>query len=299
MKSTINQAAINLVRTKLTLNAIKLAVLASLSITGFAQANTQVNAKVSESIANPVQRIPYDMNQVTMIKAKRGFATHIDLEADEHIVKDGVGGGDTDNWITSAKVGSNFILLKPKKNAHDSNLVVKTDKRSYAFDLHVLKDHSSDKGTWRIAYTYPKPNTEVAPLTPAQIEAINKAKVKQLQAAPQAVRNTQYSMQVMTNSDEIAPTAAWDDGNFTYLKIPNHREIPAVFRVTTDGDESMVNTHMEGDSKDTIVIHGMAKHYVLRLSKQVVGVWNDAYDIEGVSPKNGTVTLGVSRQVAE
>jgi type IV secretion system protein VirB9 len=43
----------------------------------------------------------------------------------------------------------------------------------------------------------------------------------------------------------------------------------------------------------------MAKHYVLRLSKQVVGVWNDAYDIEGVSPKNGTVTLGVSRQVAE
>ena len=106
MKSAINQAAMNLVRTKLTLNAIKLAVLASLSITGYAQANAQV----SEGIANPVQLIPYDMNQVTLIKAKRGFATHIDLEADEHIVKDGVGGGDTDNWITSAKVGSNFIL---------------------------------------------------------------------------------------------------------------------------------------------------------------------------------------------
>ena len=65
MKSTINQAAINLVRTKLTLNAIKLAVLASVSIISFAQANAQV----SESIANPVQLIPYDMNQVTMIKA--------------------------------------------------------------------------------------------------------------------------------------------------------------------------------------------------------------------------------------
>jgi type IV secretion system protein VirB9 len=295
MKLAINHAAINLVRTKLTLNVITRVVLTSLSITGYAQANAQVN----ESIANPVQLVPYDTSQATMIKAKRGFATHIDLEADEHIVKDGVGGGDTDNWITSAKAGSNFILLKPKKNAHDSNLVVKTDRRSYAFDLRVLKDHSPDKGTWRIAYTYPKSNTEVAALTPAQIEAINKAKVKQLQDAPQTIRNTQYSMQAMPNSGEIAPTAAWDDGNFTYLKIPSHREIPAVFRVTADGAESMVNIHMEGDNKDTIVIHGMAKHYVLRLSKQVVGIWNDAYDIEGVSPNNGTVTLGVSRKVAE
>ena len=190
MKLAINHAAINLVRTKLTLNVITRVVLTSLSITGYAQANAQVN----ESIANPVQLVPHDTSQATMIKAKRGFATHIDLEADEHIVKDGVGGGDTDNWITSAKAGSNFILLKPKKNAHDSNLVVKTDRRSYAFDLRVLKDHSPDKGTWRIAYTYPKPNTEVAALTPAQIEAINKAKVKQLQDAPQAIRNTQYSI---------------------------------------------------------------------------------------------------------
>ena len=190
MKLAINHAAINLVRTKLTLNVITRVVLTSLSITGYAQANAQVN----ESLANPVQLVPYDTSQATMIKAKRGFATHIDLEADEHIVKDGVGGGDTDNWITSAKAGSNFILLKPKKNAHDSNLVVKTDRRSYAFDLRVLKDHSPDKGTWRIAYTYPKSNTEVAALTPAQIEAINKAKVKQLQDAPQAIRNTQYSI---------------------------------------------------------------------------------------------------------
>ena len=295
MKLAINHAAINLVRTKLTRNIITRVVLTSLSITGYAQANAQVN----ESLANSVQLVPYDTSQATVIKAKRGFATHIDLEADEHIVRDGVGGGDTDNWITSAKAGSNFILLKPKKNAHDSNLVVKTDRRSYAFDLRVLKDRSPDKGTWRIAYTYPKPNTEVAALTPAQIEAINKAKVKQLQDAPQTIRNTQYSMQAMPNSDEIAPTAAWDDGNFTYLKIPGHREIPAVFRVTADGAESMVNIHMEGDNKDTIVIHGMAKHYILRLSKQVVGVWNDAYDIEGVSPNNGTVTLGVSRKVAE
>ena len=67
--------------------------------------------------------------------------------------------------------------------------------------------------------------------------------------------------------------------------------------MAADDSETMVNTHMEGDNKDTIVIHGVAKHYVLRLSKQVVGVWNEAYDIDGGSPKNGTVIPNVSRKV--
>ncbi|MDZ4212003.1 MAG: TrbG/VirB9 family P-type conjugative transfer protein, partial [Methylotenera sp.] len=210
-----------------------------------------------------------------------------------------VAGGDSAGWEIVATKGNNDIFMKPKSSAHDTNLVVATDRRSYAFDLRILSDRSSEIATWHLAFTYAKPVTELPPLTAAQIEVLNKAKVKTLQAAPQPKKNTQYSMQVMPASDEIAPTAAWDDGTFTYLRIPNHREIPTVFRVTADGTESMVNTHMEGDNKDTIVIHGVAKRYVLRLSSQVVGIWNDAYDIEGVSPKNGTVTLGVTRKVME
>lgn len=68
----------------------------------------------AEAADTKVQLIAYDQHTTTLIKAKHGFVTHIDLAADEHIVKDGVGGGDGDNWIVSANVGSNFILLKPK-----------------------------------------------------------------------------------------------------------------------------------------------------------------------------------------
>ena len=116
-------------------------------------------------------------------------------------------------------------------------------------------------------------------------------------------------MQVMPQSEGIAPKAAWDDGNFTYLVIPNHREIPAVFKVAADGNkttnneitshETMVNTHMEGDNKDIVVIHGVAKQYVLRLSQQVVGIWNEAYDIDGGSPQHGTLTPHVFRKLVE
>ena len=261
-----------------------------------------------EALDTKVQRIAYDQQTTTLIRAKHGFVTHIDLAVDEHIVKDGVGGGDGDNWIVSANVGSNFILLKPKKNAHNCNLTVKTDKRSYVFDLRVLSQNSADKGTWYVAFTY-----ENEPPTPAVIQQqkaqVELAKIKALQALPLPVKNTSYSMQVMSQSEGIAPKEAWDDGNFTYLVIPNHREIPAVFKVTVDGNkttnheilshETMVNTHMEGDNKDTIVIHGVAKQYVLRLSEQVVGIWNDAYDIEGGSPHHGTVIPHVSRKLLE
>lgn len=292
---------------------------------GLLIANTPVLAEIADTT---VQRIVYDQNTATLIKAKHGFVTHIDLATDEHIVKDGVGGGDGDNWMVSANVGSNFILLKPKKNAHNCNLTVKTDKRSYVFDLRVLSHRATDKGTWHVAFTY-----DNEPLTPAEIRQqkvqAELAQIKALQAIPPPVKNTHYSMQVMPQSEGIAPKAAWDDGNFTYLLIPNHREIPAVFKVTAEGNETthhaitnhgivrhdtasdkamsheaihqetMVNTHMEGNNKDTLVIHGIAKQYVLRLSQQVVGIWNDAYDIDGGSLQHGTVIPHVSRKLQE
>ena len=262
----------------------------------------------AEAVDTKVQRIAYDQSTATLISAKHGFVTHIDLALDEHIVKDGVGGGDGDNWIVSANVGSNFILLKPKKSAHNCNLTVKTDKRSYVFDLRVLSHHAADKGTWHVAFTYENEAPSPAVIKQQMVQA-ELAKIKALQAMPLPVKNTHYSMQVMPQSEGIAPKAAWDDGNFTYLVIPNHREIPAVFKVTADGNktinneiashETVVNTHMEGDNKDTIVIHGVGKQYVLRLSQQVVGVWNEAYDIDGGSPQHGTLTPHVSRKLVE
>lgn len=260
------------------------------------------NIAVAQVTDNKVQFVPYDKNKATLVKAKRGFATHIKLDSNEGITE--VAGGDSSNWSVSATKGNNNIFFSPKSGAHDTNIVVATNKRNYVFDLHVLNNNSPDKGIWYLAFTYesefvPVAISAVPTLTKEQIAKTEQANIKALEAEPLPIKNTQYSMQIMPKSDEIAPKSAWDDGNFTYLYIPNHREIPAVFRVAADDSETMVNTHMEGDNKDTIVIHGVAKHYVLRLSKQVVGVWNEAYDIDGGSPKNGTVIPNVSRKVVE
>lgn len=234
-----------------------------------------------------VRQVVYQVDQVVRIEAQRGFATHIALGKDEHILV--VAPGDRDGWQVVANKGDHDVYLKPQLAAHNSNLEIRTDRRSYSFDLVVLPLKSkfgNNRVMYRVTFVYPD---ELA----KQAHGFSNVKiVAKLMAQPSAVRNASYSMQTLPNSDDIAPTAAWDDGRFTYLRIPNNRRMPAVFRVAADGTESVVDKHVEGD---TIVVHEVAKRFALRLGAEVVGIWNDAYDMDGVPPHDGTTVRGVRR----
>jgi type IV secretion system protein VirB9 len=236
-----------------------------------------------------VRQIVYAPDAVVRIQAQRGFATHISLDAQERIQV--VAPGDRDGWQVVANKGDHDVYLKPQLSAHDTNLEIRTDRRSYSFDLVVLpitEKFGTAKEMYRVSFVYPD---EINIKARAGADA---ALVAQRLARPSEVRNTQYSMQVLAHSDDIAPTAAWDDGRFTYIRIPDNRRIPAVFRVEGGGAESVVDKHME---EDTIVIHEVAKRFVLRLRDEVVGIWNDAYDMNGVPPSDGTTVPGVRRVV--
>lgn len=233
-----------------------------------------------------VRQVVYQPDQVVRIDAQRGFATHIALDPKEHIQV--VAPGDSEGWQVVAQKGEHDIYLKPQLAAHNSNLEIRTDKRSYSFDLVVLPvtaKFGNDEEIYRVTFVYLQTDSEAT----AQAR---EAMVQQRLAAPAVVRNTAYSMQVMPRSDDITPTAAWDDGRFTYIRIPNNRRIPAIFRVAEDGSESVVDRHMDGD---VIVVHEIAQRFVLRLADEVVGLWNDAYSVDGVPPKDGTTVDGIKR----
>lgn len=234
-----------------------------------------------------VRQVLYRPDEVVRIDAQRGFATHIALDPHEQIQV--VAPGDRDGWQVLANRGEHDVYLKPQLAAHDTNLEIRTDRRSYSFDLVVLPlkvKLGNGKEMYRVTFTYPQEAQEQA-----HVRA-DDALVQQRLAQPAPVRNARYSMQVMPHSDDIAPTAAWDDGRFTYLRIPNNRRIPAIFRVAEDGSESVVDRHME---RDVIVVHDVAQRFVLRLAQEAVGIWNDAYDMDGVPPKDGTTVSGVRR----
>ncbi|WMY09534.1 TrbG/VirB9 family P-type conjugative transfer protein [Paraburkholderia phenoliruptrix] len=234
-----------------------------------------------------VRQIVYAPDAVVRIEAQRGFATHIVLDPHEQIQV--VAPGDRDGWQVVANRGDHDVYLKPQLAAHDSNLEIRTDKRSYSLDLMVLPlkaKFGNGDVMYRVTFIYPD---DVKAQTHAETDA---ALVAQRLAQPSVVRNTRYSMQVMPHSDDIAPIAAWDDGRFTWVRIPANRRIPAIFRVADDGTESVVDKHMEDD---TIVVHEVSKRFVLRLGDEVVGIWNDAYDMDGVPPRGGTTVDGVKR----
>ena len=234
-----------------------------------------------------VRQIVYAPDAVVRVQAQRGFATHIALDPHEQIQV--VAPGDRDGWQVVANKGDHDVYLKPQLAAHDSNLEIRTNKRNYSFDLVVLplraKFGNGDE-MYRVTFVYPD---EVKAKAHAETDA--EIVAQRLGRSP-VVRNTQYSMQLTPHSDDIAPAAAWDDGRFTYLRIPNNRRIPAIFRAADDGTESVVDRHMEDD---TMVVHEVAKRFVLRLGDEVVDVWNDAYDMDGIPPHDGTTVKGVKR----
>ncbi len=83
-------------------------------------------------------------------------------------------------------------------------------------------------------------------------------------------------------------------GALPNLKFPNNREIPAIFYVSADSSESLQNVHVEND---LVVVQRVAREMVLRLGSQVVGLYNEAYDPDGVGPKNGVTIDGIKRTV--
>ena len=234
-----------------------------------------------------VRQVIYRADEVVRVDAQCGFAMHIALDPHEQIQV--VAPGDRDGWQVVANRGDHDVYLKPQLAAHNSNLEIRTDRRSYSFDLVVLPLRSkfgNNRVMYRVTFVYPDDQArEVHADSDAGLVATRLAQ-------PPAVRNPRYSMQVMPDSDDIAPSAAWDDGRFTYLRIPNNRRMPAIFRVADDGTESVVDKHVEGD---TIVVHEVVKRLLLRLANEVVGIWNDAYDMDGVPPHDGTTVSGVKR----
>ncbi len=228
------------------------------------------------------------------ILTKRGFVTQIDFGKGEAI--ESLGGtsqaaaltGDSDGWIVVGRKGDRHVYLKPKAEAHPSNLLVVTNRYNYAFELRILPDEARSDGVWRLGFRYPN-------------DGLSSAEVRANQVAfaldsPTEKRNLKYRIEMIRGNGDIMPKKVWDDGRFTYIAMGNNREIPAAFKVDGNNGESTVNLHTEGQ---LLVIHEVARRFVLRLDKQEVGIWNEAFDPEGMPNQTGTTSDRVLREVVE
>ena len=257
-----------------------------------------------------LREVQYDPRVVVTVPVKRGVVTLVVLDADEAITEVAAGlGGDCAKpeaaWCVAAQAGGRNLFVKAKSTAGaPNNLAVVTDRRTHSFRFVVLPDNDPKAPVYRLvvkahavqATASARPTLrDMAPLValpavpppPSPQEVI----AERLQAKPQ-VMNSRYSIAEGKGSEDIVPTLVFDDGRFTYIRFPGNREVPAVFHVLGDGSETLVNARME---EDLLVIDRVSRRLMLRSGSAVVGVWNEAFDLDGVPPDGGTTVPGVQR----
>jgi type IV secretion system protein VirB9 len=260
-----------------------------------------------------VRYVEYRKDDVTVVYVQRGSVTRIVLADGEKIAAAATGfsadcSKESAEWCIRADVGSNQIWVKPRDGATYNNLELNTSMRDYSIEFRLLTDkgapgsaeatRSRSEPMFRVIFRYPPPD----PASPEGLSATGAAAREtdagivnsRVADARPVLRNTRYTMQIAKGGQDIAPSLVFDDGRFTYFRFANNREVPTIFFISPTGEEARINFSMQGD---LAVVQRMGRRFVLRLGKAVVGVWNEAFDPDGVPPIQGTTVNGVERTI--
>lgn len=216
-----------------------------------------------------VQYFNYNENDVYTINTHIGKASLIQLENGESVDDEvsALGMGDAESWSLAVK--GNNIIFKPIKAQPDTNIVLVTNRRTYAFDLRNV-EHAAP--TYIARFIYPEV-AEEATAKPAQNTMPATLQQVGVTAEGQTVWiDAKYNMDYRyKGAKALKPTNVWNDGRFTYMRFNHGGDLPAIYRVLPDNSEMIVNQHIEND---TVVLQEVSPVYRLRFGRQVGDVAN-------------------------
>ena len=222
---------------------------------------------VSAQVMHQYEYLP---DRVYEIRTGLGITTQIELSPNEKVQDYST--GFSSGWELNRR--ENVFYLKPNNVDVDTNMMVRTDKRSYIFELKVVAtdwtalDQAKRAGVqYKVTFTYPNDPTlaDVAEPEPGQSTRI------------EAGRNYHFDYSFATRSKTpwLVPVSVYDDGQFTYIQMPDMTQFPtgnfpAVYgRGKRKDEDFVVNSTVE---KNTIIVHGTYQYLVIRHGKNVVGL---------------------------
>lgn len=223
-----------------------------------------------------VMDVEYADDRVYTVKTGLGLTTSIELDPEEQVLDYST--GFSTGWDLTRR--ENVFYLKPRDVDVDTNLLVRTDRHAYIFELHVvatdwtsLADAKRAGVQYRVRLRYPPAAAAEARLAAAGLaSALADAGI----ASPgDAGLHVDYEFATRARDRGLVPLNVHDDGRFTYIRMqaattfPSGR-FPAVFARQSENDEDfVVNTTVE---EDTIVVHGTYPFLVMRHGDDVVGL---------------------------
>ena len=188
---------------------------------------------------NAVQVYPYSAGALYQVYAAPGRVTDIALQPGEQLTGSGpVSAGDTTRWIIGDTEGGSgqdrrvHILVKPTEADIDTNLIVNTDRRTYAIELRAREAAYMPA----VAWTYPDdPARRGRPAFAGP------------RLPPAAERRFRYRIE--GDTPPWRPLAAYDDGRKVYIEFPRgivQGEMPPLFVIGAAGNPELVNSRIFG-----------------------------------------------------
>ena len=254
-----------------------------------------------------IQTEIYNAMDVTEIRVNNGYAAVVLFSPDERIINKG--SGFSDGWSLEDRENEIYIKpvavkvesdggeewLEPTLKEWDTNLLIRTNRRNYVFDLILEADPK--KSAYQVSFKYPQDEKKLQQMKQlAKQVADEQDKINAALDVTRPPRNWDFFMKVKEGSETIAPDYAYDDGLFTYLGFSRTKTFPAVFLLEGE-TESLLNTHVRENGRyQVLVVQKTAEKLVLRSGDKVVGVFNGSYG-KNPAPYNTTISDNVMRDV--
>ena len=242
-----------------------------------------------------IKVVDYDPWAVVHVTGVFRTATQILLGDDETILHVAV--GDATGWDVAAE--KNILFVKPKAPRGPTNLIVTTARgtgtRNYTFELATRAGSSSRETAdtvFVLRFRYPADEQAAASAVISAETAALEQRILQLKldrAVVEGRRNLNYTVQGATS---LQPSEVSDNGRFTVLRFPANQQVPALYQVEANGTESLVPFDVRGEF---VLVHAVAQQLRLRRGRELLCIYNEAYQPYGTNPATGTAAEDVTR----
>ncbi|MBC7666876.1 MAG: TrbG/VirB9 family P-type conjugative transfer protein [Gemmatimonadaceae bacterium] len=204
-----------------------------------------------------IRTVMYDPDQVVSLRGFFGYQMMLEFAPGERI--ENVSIGDALAWQVTPNRKANLLFIKPVEAAAPTNMTVVTDQRRYSFEMVARKATGPRQAdmAYVVRFLYPLETVAVGVEPPPP--------------PPPERRNTAYTY---TGSRAALPSLVFDDGRFTYFQWAEGVSTPALFLLSADGSESIVNYSVRDGFQ---VVEQLAPRFQLRNGKDVTTVINGAW----------------------
>lgn len=203
---------------------------ASSPIAALAEANAEARRRPDPAnFTDATQIYDYAPGAIYEVYGAPGFISTVLLEPGETIVT--VAAGDTTRWMVEQAVGGDIVnaramlLIKPTRASIRTNIVLVTDRRSYAIEAIATSGQTySAQTAWRY---------------PADAD-------HELSGGPRALETLNFAYRIRTVrgfNPQWRPVRVFDDGRKTYIEFPPAMatsEAPPFF-IIENGEAVLVN----------------------------------------------------------